>query len=70
MEGVKRKYFVAANWKSNGTTAFTKDIVNNLFNTFTFDQSKLGNIVMLKEFRLAYTTRTFAYVFSKSNGKG
>ena len=42
MEGNKRKYFLAANWKSNGTTAFTKDIVTNLLNTFTFDPSKLG----------------------------
>ena len=42
MEVHKRKHFLAANWKSNGTTAFAKDIVTHLFNTIDFDTSKLG----------------------------
>ena len=38
----KRKFFLGANWKCNGTTAFCKDIVENLINDFEYDSSKLG----------------------------
>ena len=41
----ERKYFLAANWKSNGTTHFVKDIVQNLINSFEYDPSKLGKIM-------------------------
>ncbi len=38
----KRKYFLAANWKANGTTHFTKDIVMNLINSFDYKKEYLG----------------------------
>lgn len=38
----KRKYLLAANWKCNGTTAFVKDIITHLINSFEYDKSKLG----------------------------
>ena len=38
----KRKLFVGANWKCNGTTAFCKDIVENMINDFEYDDSQLG----------------------------
>ncbi len=42
---ISRKYFLAANWKCNGSTAFVKDIVSNLINSFTFDKSKLDLMI-------------------------
>jgi hypothetical protein len=42
MESYKRKYFLGANWKCNGTTAFVKDIISHLINTLQYDPSKLG----------------------------
>ena len=38
----QRRYFLGANWKCNGTTAFSKDIVNHLINDLEYDQNKLG----------------------------
>lgn len=38
----QRKVFLGANWKSNGTTAFSKDIIQHLINTLSYDPSKLG----------------------------
>ena len=38
----KRKYFLGANWKCNGTTAFVRDIINNLINDLEYDENKLG----------------------------
>jgi len=29
-----RRYFLAANWKSNGTVHFVKDIITNMINDF------------------------------------
>ena len=40
----KRKYFIGANWKCNGTAAFVKDIITHLINTFQYDDNKLGII--------------------------
>ncbi len=37
-----RKYFLAANWKSTGQTAFVRDIIQNLFNSFEYDEKKIG----------------------------
>ena len=37
-----RKYFLGGNWKCNGNTAFIKDIISHLINTFSYDQKKLG----------------------------
>lgn len=69
MEGRKRKYFLVANWKQNGTTAFTKDIVTNLFNTFTYDPSKLGiQFPFLTLARCDDIARPPPYVFSQGNG--
>jgi len=42
METVKRKYFLGANWKCNGSTAFVKDIITHLINSFDYDPNKLG----------------------------
>ena len=42
MEHKQRRYLLAANWKCNGNTAFVKDIITNLINTFKYDTSKLG----------------------------
>ena len=36
---------MGANWKCNGSTAFVKDIINNLINSFAYDKSKLGKVV-------------------------
>ena len=38
----KRRYFLGANWKCNGSTAFVKDIVTHLINDLEYDQEKLG----------------------------
>lgn len=38
----RRKYFLGANWKCNGNTAFVKDIITHLINTFDFDPNRLG----------------------------
>ena len=38
----KRKYFLGANWKCNGTIAFAKEIVNHLINDVEYDKSKMG----------------------------
>lgn len=38
----KRRYFLGANWKCNGSTAFVKDIVTHLINDLEYDQQKLG----------------------------
>jgi triosephosphate isomerase len=43
---MKRKYSVVANWKCNGTTAFTRDIVTNLINDLEFDTDKMDLIVL------------------------
>ena len=42
VEQRQRKYFLGANWKCNGTTAFVKDIVTHLINDLEYDQDKLG----------------------------
>lgn len=42
----QRRYFLGANWKCNGTTAFLKDIVNNLFNDVEYDKNKLDIMVL------------------------
>ena len=38
----KRRYFLGANWKCNGTTYFVKDIVTHLINSFSYDNKRLG----------------------------
>ena len=43
----QRRYFLGANWKCNGTTAFTKDIVNHLINDLEYDQNKLGTYTQI-----------------------
>ena len=37
MTTLPRKYLVVANWKCNGTTAFVRDIVNNMINDLEYD---------------------------------
>lgn len=34
----KRKFFIGANWKCNGTTAFVREYINNLVNDLKYDQ--------------------------------
>ena len=38
----KRKFFLGANWKCNGTISFAKEIVNHLINDVEYDKSKMG----------------------------
>jgi triosephosphate isomerase len=42
----KRKYFVGANWKCNGTISFAKEIVNHLINDVEYDKSKMDLMVL------------------------
>ena len=42
VEQRQRRYFLGANWKCNGTTAFAKDIVNHLINDLEYDRNKIG----------------------------
>jgi hypothetical protein len=42
MESTKRRYFLGANWKCNGSTLFIKDIITHLINTFEYDTKKMG----------------------------
>lgn len=37
-----RKYFLAANWKSNGNTQFVKEIITHMINSFEYDPKKIG----------------------------
>lgn len=47
MEVAKRRYFLGANWKCNGTTAFVKDIITHLINSFDYDPNKIGKMQLL-----------------------
>jgi len=40
----KRRYFLGANWKCNGTTEFVKEIVNHMINDLQYDKNKLGKL--------------------------
>jgi len=42
----RRRYFLGANWKCNGTTSFVRDIISNLINDLEYDQSKLDIMVL------------------------
>jgi triosephosphate isomerase len=49
--GRTRKYFLAANWKSNGNTQFVKEIISHMINSFEYESKKIGNqIFLLDEF--------------------
>lgn len=41
----KRRYFIGANWKCNGNTAFVKEIVSHLINDLEYDKNKLGKTI-------------------------
>ena len=41
MEGSK-KYFVGGNWKSNGTTKFLKEMVEDVLNKMEYNRDKVG----------------------------
>ena len=41
-----RRYFIAANWKSNGTVHFVKDIITNMINDFQYDPKKLDLMLL------------------------
>lgn len=45
MKNLKRKILIAANWKSNGTISFTKEIITEMINTFEIDQEHLEIVV-------------------------
>jgi len=42
----KRKLFLGANWKCNGTNTFLRDIIHHLIDTLIYDQSKLDLMVL------------------------
>ena len=50
MESIHRKLFLGANWKSNGSTAFVKDIVTHLLNTLNYDPNKLGMLNIIYQY--------------------
>lgn len=39
-----RKFFLGANWKCNGTTAFVKDIISHMVNDFWYNPNQLGKL--------------------------
>ena len=41
MEGSK-KYFVGGNWKSNGTTKFLKEMIEDVLNKMEYNRDKVG----------------------------
>ena len=41
----KKRLFVAANWKSNGTVVFVSDMINNVLNKMKFDEGRLDVVV-------------------------
>lgn len=41
MEGA-RKYFVGGNWKSNGTEAFVKEMIEGTINKMEYNKDKCG----------------------------
>jgi hypothetical protein len=43
MQGKRtRRYFLGANWKSNGTTQIAKEIITHMINSFEYDPKKIG----------------------------
>jgi triosephosphate isomerase len=38
-----KKYFVGGNWKSNGTLASVKDLVEGVLNKLEYNRDKVGN---------------------------
>ena len=70
---VKRPYFLGANWKSNGTSYFIRDIINNLINDILFDpklMGKLNHIYNDIESRSGYCTYKSSFVIGESFGQG
>ena len=65
----KRKFFLGANWKCNGTTAFCKDIVENMINDFEYDDSKLGKEILIsnKAYRFDGDAWNLAFILGTSN---
>lgn len=47
-ESRKRKFFLGANWKCNGTTAFLKEIITHMVNDFEYNPSQLGKFNLVK----------------------
>ena len=45
MDTTPRKYIIGGNWKCNGTLQSIKDLVSDVLNKGTFDQSKLEVVV-------------------------
>ena len=44
----KRKYFLGANWKCNGTVSFVKEIVTHLINDLEYDKNNLGKSTLFE----------------------
>jgi triosephosphate isomerase len=38
-----RKYFIGANWKSNGSTQMVKEMIQYMINEFEYDTNIIGN---------------------------
>jgi len=45
MKNLKRKILIAADWKSNGTIALTKEIINEMINTLEIDKEHLEIVI-------------------------
>jgi len=45
MQTSNRKILIGGNWKSNGTIAFTKEIIGEMINHLSFDTSKIDVLV-------------------------
>ncbi len=47
VEVTQRKYFIGGNWKSNGTHASIKELLENTVNKLEFNRDKVGNFAKL-----------------------
>ena len=43
--GTTRKFFVGANWKSNGSMEFCKQFTNDVLNKLEFDPTKVDVVI-------------------------
>lgn len=42
-----RKYFIGANWKSNGTTQVAKEMIQYMINSFEYDTKLIGKHIVV-----------------------
>ena len=46
VESTRKQYFVGGNWKSNGTQAFLKDLIENTLNKVEYDPTRVRKCLM------------------------